>query len=128
MLKEEDIAAFFAAQGITTPFSYDKLPDESPANVSAISVSGGLGLEAEDTLDKPTFSILTRAGGGQAGLTARDNALAIDQAWLDGPVNFQLGDYWVVGKGRFGGQPAYVATDERGRVLRSATYWVRIER
>lgn len=128
MLKEEDLVAYFVARGITTPFSYDKLPDESPANISAISISGGLGLAVEDTFDRPTFSILTRAGGSQAGLTARDNALAIDAAWLDGGVNFSLGGYWVVGKGRFGGPPAYVVDDERQRVLRSATYWVQIER
>jgi hypothetical protein len=128
MLKEEDLVAWFASQGITTPISYDVLPDEAPANVSAISISGGLGLSLEHHFDRPTFSVLTRAGGSQAGLTARNNAIAIDEAFLNAESNFQLGDYWVVGKGRFGGPPAYVATDEKNRVLRSATYWMQIER
>ncbi len=128
MLKEEDLAAWFASQGITTPMSYDKLPDESPANVSAISISGGVGLTVEQHFDRPTFSILTRAGGSTAGLTARDNALAIDQAWLNAEPPFYIGAYWVTDKGRFSGPPAYVATDERNRVLRAATYYCEIAR
>jgi hypothetical protein len=125
MLLESDLAAWFATQGITTPFWYDAIGDLAPVNVSAISISGGLGLTLEHVFDRPTFNILTR---GSDGGVAATNARAIDEAFLNGPVNFQLGDYWVVGKGRFGGPPAYVATDERNRVLRSATYWIEIER
>jgi hypothetical protein len=125
MLKEEDLAAWFATQGITTPFWYDSISDLAPVNVAAISISGGLGLTLDDKFDRPTFNIMTRGSDGGVAVV---NARAIDEAWLNGPVNFSLGGYWVVGKGRLGGPPAYVATDAKNRVLRSATYWVQIER
>lgn len=125
MLLEEDLAAWFASEGITTPISYDVLPDESPVRVCALSVSGGLGLTLEQALDKPTFQILTR---GANGIDARDMALEFDEAWLNAEPGFYIGDSYVVDKGRFGGPPAYVATDERRRVLRAATYWCEIER
>lgn len=125
MLKEEDLAAWFASLGITTPMSYDVLPDEAPTTVCAISVSGGLGLDLEETMDRPTFQLLTR---GSNGMVARDTALALDEAFLNASPMTQIGGYTVAGKGRFGGPPGYVATDEMRRVLRSATYWLRIER
>jgi hypothetical protein len=125
VLKEEDLAAFFAARGISTPFSYDTLPDASPTRVHALGVTGGLGLAVEQFFDRPTFQVLTR---GANGVDARDMALEVDAAWLDADPGFYIGDFWVTDKGRFGGPPSYVATDERNRVLRAATYYCEIER
>src|SRR5215218_4880652 len=121
VLKEEDLAAWFASVGITTPISYDTLPDESPTNVHAVSVSGGLGLELEDTLEKPTFTVLTR---GSSGGVARDLHAALDQAWIDADPDFLIGEFRVLGKGRVGGatQGSYVLNDENRRVVRSANY------
>ena len=125
MLKEEALAAWFASAGIVVPFSYDALPDKEPNRAHAVSITGGLGLTVEQLFDRPTFSVLTRGANGR---DARDMALAVDGAWLDADPGFYVGGFWVVDKGRFGGPPAYVATDDRGRVLRAATYWCEIER
>jgi hypothetical protein len=125
VLEYAALAEWFADQGITTPFSYDTLPDASPINVHGISITGGLGLTLEQVFDRVTFQVLTR---GNNGGTAFTNAMAIDSAWLDAEPGFNIGDYRVVDKGRFGGPPAYVATDDRSRVLRAATYYLEIER
>jgi hypothetical protein len=125
VLEYAALAEWFADQGITTPFSYDSLPDETPTNAYAISITGGLGLTVEQAFDRPTFQILTR---GSNGAVAFLNAMAVDDAILDAEPGFDIGDYRVIDKGRFGGPPAYVATDDRRRVLRAATYYLEIER
>ncbi len=125
MLEYAALAEWFADQGITTAFSYDTLPDETPNRAHAIAITGGLGLTLEQAFDRPTFQILTR---GVNGSDAFDLAMAIDDAWLDAEPGFNIGDYYVIDKGRFGGPPAYVATDDRRRVLRAATYYLEIAR
>ena len=124
MLTYPALAAWAAAQGLTTPISYDTLP-EDPTGCYAISITGGLGLTVEQAFDRPTFQVMTRA---QNGLAAFELAMAFDDAWLDAEPGFDLGDYRVVDKGRFGGPPAYVATDDRRRILRAATYYCEISR
>jgi hypothetical protein len=125
VLEYAALAEFFADAGISTPFSYDTLPDETPHRAVAISITGGLGLTLEQAFDRPTFQILTR---GVNGSDAFDLAMEIDDALLDAEPGFDLGGYRVIDKGRFGGPPAYVATDDRKRVLRAATYYMEIER
>ena len=125
MFREEDFAAWCLSAGIATPVSYDELPDKEPHRAHAVSVTGGLGLTVEQSFDRPTFQMMSR---GVNGKDARDMALAFDKAWLDADPGFYVGDFWVADKGRFGGPPAYVATDDRNRVLRAATYWCEIER
>ena len=124
-LKEEDLAAWLRSEGVKVAISYDSLPDREPHRAAAVSVSGGLGLTVEQAFDRPTVSVLTRGANGR---DARDTALAIDAAILDADPGFRVGDSWVADKGRFGGPPSYVATDDRSRVLRSATYWFEVER
>ncbi len=125
MLSYSALASWFSGKGISTPASYDTLPDETPNRAYAISITGGLGLTLEQAFDRPTFQILTR---GVNGSDAFDLAMAIDEAWLDAEPGFDLGGYYVIDKGRFGGPPAYVATDDRRRVLRAATYYLEIAR
>jgi hypothetical protein len=129
MLLEEDFKAWLTARGITAQISYDALPDESPHRAIAISVSGGLGLTVEQAFDRPNVSVLTR---GVNGRDARDLAAAVDAAILDAETGFWLGTgetaAWVADKGRFGGPPSYVATDDRNRVVRSATYFFEVSR
>lgn len=125
MLLEENLAAWLASRDITVSVSFDSLPDREPNRAVALSVSGGLGLSVEQAFDRPTVSVLTRGANGK---DARDLALQIDRAILDAEPGFLVGDSWVVDKGRFGGPPSYVATDDRRRVLRSATYYFEIER
>jgi hypothetical protein len=121
------LAAWFETEaGITTPFELDLLPDAGPTRCIAISVTGGLGFTGgEQTFDRPTFQLMTR---GVNPTDARDLALELDRAFIDAEPGFYLGDFYCVDKGRFGGPPAYVATDDRRRVLRAATYYIEIER
>lgn len=123
--REEDFAAWLRSRGVAAPISYDSLPDKEPHRAIAISVSGGLGLSVEESFDRPTISVLVR---GPSGKDARDAALAVDDAILDADPGFWIGSSWVARKGRFGGPPSYVATDDRGRVVRSCTYWFEISR
>jgi len=104
------------------------LPEGDPNRVFGVSVSGGLGTELDtDSLDKPTFTLTVR-GTPRNPADAEEWAYALDDAWLDAPSMFQIGDYWVKGKGRFGGPPTETRTDDKQRVERTATYWCRIER
>lgn len=131
MFLEEDFIAWVAAQGITRPGYEDDLPDAPPQGqpgphrAYSVAISGGLGTELGDFLDRPTFTVLTR---GVSRRDARDGALEIDGAWLDAEPMIFIGDYQLKGKGRFGGPPAFVAIDDDGHVLRAATYWCRIVR
>ena len=124
MLKTKDLRDWLEAAVPGIPGSMDGLP-EDPNLAFSVSISGGLGLELEDALDRPSFTILTR---GQGGGVAEDYAYRLDEAWINADPDFQIGGYLVRGKGRTGGPPAYVATDDRRRVVRAATYWCRISR
>lgn len=130
MLLEEDLVAFFRLWGISAPFSYDGWPFDDarkapPVAGYQLTISGGMGLTMEDVFDRPTFQILTRA---QSGIIARDMALALDRIWIDALAPFDLGEYRVTRKGRTGGPPTYLLTDDRDRVLRTCNYWLEIER
>lgn len=124
-LKEEELVTWAQGEGITTPFSYDDLPDREPHRVYMIRMAGGLGLETESLLDRPTFQIMTR---GVNGKDARDIALVFDELWLDQEEPFFIGSSKVVGVGRFGGPPTPIGIDDYKRAVRAATYWARISR
>ena len=135
MLKTSDLMTWFQGQGVDIAFSMDQLPSDDiaggpPKRVCAISISGGLGLEYQDALVKPTFQLLTR---GVNGRDAETLAFALDTAWIDAEPSFYIGDSRVLGKGRLGGPPSFVAATTSddlypGLVIRAATYWCRIER
>ena len=102
---------------------------ERIANVIMVRLTGGLGLEGgEEQLDRPTFSVQFRAGGSTPGRTAEDFGWWFDSLWIDQSPAFAIGGYSVVGKGRLGGAPSYLFTDDSQRVYRGASYWARIER
>lgn len=123
MLKTKDLRDWFVSAVSGIPGSMDTLP-ETPNTVFSVSISGGLGLETEGALDRPSFTVLTRAANGAA---AEEWAYALDEAWLNAG-DIEIGDYVVRGTDRLGGPPSYVGTDDMRRVVRSATYWCRIER
>ena len=107
----------------------DNLPEGKPNRAFAVRFSGGLGLEVEDAIDRPTFTLYVR---GVDGGDAEAWAAALDRAWIDAPSMFLIGETPVRGKGRFGGPPSYIGPDTSevypGRVVRAATYWLRIVR
>lgn len=130
MLRTNDLVAWFedAVPGISG--SMDTLPEGRPNRAFAASISGGLGPDTEEeVLDMPTFTLLVR---GVSGGDAEEWGYALDQAWLNAPPEFYIGDYQVKGKGRFSGPPSGAIPDASeefpGRVVRSATYWCRIAR
>jgi hypothetical protein len=109
--------------------SRDNLPEGAPHRSFAVRFSGGLGTQLEDRLDRPTFALYVRGvNGGDAELWGA----ALDRAFIDAESMLQMGDYYIRGKGRFGGPPSYVGLDSSeiypGRVVRSATYWLRLVR
>lgn len=103
------------------------LPDREPNRVFAVTApTGGLGLELQATYDKPIFRLLVR---GVSPADAEEWAYALDNAWIDAPNEFYIGDFRVVGNDRFGNSPpSEVGTDDFNRVIRAANYWCRIER
>ncbi len=129
MLETQALRDWFATEVPGISGSMDNLPEGTPHRAFAVRLSGGLGLEVEGALDRPTFTLYVR---GVSGSDAEALGYALDQAWLDAPSMFYVGDYEVKGKGRFGGPPSYVGEDASeiypGRVVRVATYWCRIVR
>lgn len=123
MLKTKELRNWFVSQVSGIPGSMDGLPDD-PNRAFSVSISGGLGLETEGALDKPSFTLLTR---GVNGADAEDYAYQLDQAWLNA-TEITIGGYVVKGTDRLSGPPSYVATDDFRRVVRAATYWCRIAR
>lgn len=114
--------------GLSFAVSEDELPEGAPHDTVAIAISGGLGRSVEGAFDRVTFSALFRGGNGGI---AEEMGREFDRLWLDSPNGFLMGDAWVIGKGRFGGPPAYVGRDQSeqypNRYLRQATYYVEIE-
>jgi hypothetical protein len=135
VLKEEDLAAYIAAQGIETPIWYDVFPDGTPHECHVIAVSGGLGTALEGVLERPTLTVQTRgydpANPGLSAKRARDLHAAFDAAFMDGPHPSTLanGDR-LIRKERVGGatQGTYVRTDDTNRVYRAGNYYVEVER
>lgn len=128
MLEESALAAWFATQGITTPFSLDEVPSSGPNRVYIISVSGGLGETLEQYAERPTFEILTR---GVNGGDAVDLMAALDRAWMNANPGFAVGGYYLIDKGRLAGatQGRFVSKNpNNGFTFRSNTYWCEIER
>lgn len=129
MLVTEALRDWFTSKVPDIPGSLDDLPEGTPHRAFAVRISGGLGLEVEDLLDRPTFTLYVR---GVNGGDAEEWANTLDRAWIGADPMFYIGDYRVLGKGRFGGPPSYIGEDASeiypGRVIRSATYWVRIVR
>lgn len=128
MLDETALAAWFAAQGITTPFSYDNVPASGPPNVFIISITGGLGETLEQAAERPTFEVLIR---GNNGASAVEQMAALDRAWMNANPGFAVGDYYLIDKGRLAGasQGRFVSQNSNnGYTFRSNTYWCEIER
>ena len=127
MLLEEDLAAWFLSEGITTPIWYDEFPDNAPHRCHVIAISGGLGTTLEDHAERPTITIQTR---GVSPGDAKALHIQIDRAWMDAEPGFPVGDYYLIAKGRIGGatQGTYVRTDDQKRSIRAANYWAEIER
>lgn len=55
-------------------------------------------------------------------------AMAVDDAWMDAEPGFDLGGFWVVDKGRFGGPPAWVGFQDNNKPVRAATYYAEVAR
>lgn len=130
MLLTADLMAWGVANGAPAPISMDTFPSDevnggAPHRVYVFRISGGLGTETEGALDAPTVTVLTR---GVNGRDAETLAYQMDSMLLDGPSMFDVGDYPALGVYRFGGPPSYVSTDDRARVVRAATYGLRIGR
>lgn len=131
MLKIEALAVWLHAspRSISTPIRLTVLP-ETPDAVIVLSDYGGYPLETEDVFDVPTFQVRCR---GVSAYQARDIAHQVDAAIIGADVPFTLGTGGnakrVIDRGRVGGAPSYMATDEtRGRTEYVANYWIRIER
>lgn len=130
MLKTLDLATWITAQSPPNgaQVSMDSWPEDA-ANVIMVRLTGGLGLEGDgEYLDRPTFSVQFRAGGRTPGATAEEIAWWFDEVWINQDPMFEIGGYRVLGKGRVGGPPSYLFTDDFRRVYRGASYWARIER
>lgn len=128
MLKEDDLFAWFATQGITIPFSHDQVPATGPNRVHILSITGGLGETLEEEAEQPTFQVLTR---GVNGGDAIELMTELDQAWMNANPGFDVGGYWLIRKGRLAGatQGRFVSRNpNNGYVFRSNTYWCEIER
>lgn len=129
MSRTSDLRDWFETQVPGSRGSLDNLPQGQPNRAFAVRFVGGLGLEVEDAIDKPTFYLFVRGVNGE---DAEEFAMQLDQAWIDAPSMMLVGETQVKGKGRFGGPPSYVGPDASeefpGRVVRSAIYWYRIVR
>ena len=133
-LRTQDLIEWFTEEARSTSvdisFSMNVLPEGQPNRSCAIRKSGGLGLELEGVLDKPTFELIVR------GVNHRDAealALALDGIWLDAPSTFYIGPTLVKGKERFGGEPTFFQEDPSEQfpermVYRCGPYWARIAR
>jgi hypothetical protein len=103
---------------------------ETPDALIVLGDYGGYPLETEDVFDVPTFQVRCR---GVSAYQARDIAHQVDAAIIGADVPFTLGTGGsakrVIDRGRVGGAPSYLATDEtKGRTEYVANYWLRIER
>lgn len=135
MLKTYDLKTWIESQSPPADgVSMDTPPEGQPNNVITVRLTGGLGLEFEDALDRPTFTVFFRGANGRI---AENLAWWFDSLWINAAgsqPSFEIGGYRVLGAGRFGGPPSYVGTEDitttgsGGRVTRSATYWCRIVR
>lgn len=127
MLKTYSLKTWVQAQSPPegASVSMDNPPDGPPHNNITVRLSGGLGLETESALDRPTFLVMCR---GASGRIAEDIGWWFDSLWLDIEEPFEMDGYRITGTGRLGGAPTYIGTDDFGRVTRGATYWCRIER
>jgi hypothetical protein len=107
----------------------DGLDQIDPREVWVSPVTGGLGLQVEGAITRPTAQIISRdepEGAAEALAYAIDTAI-IDAAWpLDiGPEERPV---WIFDAGRVGGDPGYIAINTRGWVTFSCNYWFTEER
>lgn len=134
MLHIEALPVFFAANGAphgvppATIYTLNRMPDKPDNLVAITEVPGLLVTSVEEATDQAAIQLRVRSHRNDA-KTARDIAHALDQVLMDANIRpFYIDGFLVITAGRVGGSPAYLTTDDQGRISYVCNYYLTIQR